>query len=53
MFTVHPQRWINNPMLWMRELVWQNPASGTRLKNYTKKMITDYEEIKFLSLSKV
>lgn len=24
MITVHPQRWTNNPLLWTKELVWQN-----------------------------
>lgn len=24
MITIHPQRWTNNPFLWVRELVWQN-----------------------------
>ena len=24
MITVHPQRWTNNPALWLRELIWQN-----------------------------
>ena len=24
MITIHPQRWTNNPALWLRELIWQN-----------------------------
>ena len=24
MFTFHPQRWMDNPAAWARELVWQN-----------------------------
>ena len=31
MITVHPQRWTNNPILWTKELAWQNT------KNFIKK----------------
>lgn len=31
MLTIHPQRWTDNPVLWMKELVWQN------IKNVVKK----------------
>lgn len=31
MINVHPQRWTNNPILWTKELVWQNT------KNFIKK----------------
>ncbi len=24
MMTFHPQRWTDNPVLWVKELVWQN-----------------------------
>ena len=33
MFTFHPQRWTDNPLLWMKELVWQN------MKNLVKRII--------------
>jgi len=33
MITIHPQRWTNNPVLWTKELVWQN------VKNVVKKAI--------------
>lgn len=33
MLTVHPQRWTNKPLPWLRELVWQN------VKNIGKGMI--------------
>ena len=33
MFTFHPQRWTNNPVLWMKELIVQN------LKNFLKRKI--------------
>jgi len=33
MFTMHPQRWTNNPILWIKELVIQN------IKNQVKKVI--------------
>lgn len=31
MITIHPQRWTNNPILWTKELAWQNT------KNFIKK----------------
>jgi len=34
MFTIHPQRWDNRPLPWIRELVWQN------VKNVGKRIIT-------------
>jgi hypothetical protein len=33
MITVHPQRWTNNPVMWMKELVWQN------MKNQVKRAL--------------
>ena len=33
MFTMHPQRWTNNMVLWTRELIWQN------VKNQIKKYL--------------
>jgi hypothetical protein len=33
MMTFHPQRWTNNPVLWTRELIWQN------LKNVGKRIV--------------
>ena len=33
MLTVHPQRWTNKPLPWLRELIWQN------IKNIAKGMI--------------
>ncbi len=33
MFTIHPERWHNNPILWTKELLWQNT------KNIIKKMV--------------
>jgi hypothetical protein len=33
MLTIHPQRWTNHPLLWTRELLWQN------VKNVVKRMI--------------
>ena len=33
MFTFHPQRWTNNPLLWTKELVWQN------VKNQAKRYL--------------
>ena len=24
MMTFHPQRWTDNPVLWVKELIWQN-----------------------------
>ncbi len=33
MFTVHPQRWTNNPVLWTKEFVMQN------MKNVVKRLI--------------
>ena len=33
MFTFHPQRWTDNPMLWTRELVLQNT------KNVAKRLL--------------
>jgi hypothetical protein len=35
MITIHPQRWDDNPLPWIRELLWQN------LKNVVKRMIAD------------
>jgi hypothetical protein len=32
MFTFHPQRWTDNPVLWTKEVVWQN------LKNQVKRI---------------
>ena len=34
MLTIHPQRWDNRPLPWIRELVWQN------FKNIGKRLIT-------------
>ena len=33
MMTFHPQRWTDNPVLWAKELVWQN------FKNQVKKYV--------------
>ena len=33
MLTIHPQRWTNNPVLWTKELVWQN------VKNTVKRIV--------------
>ena len=33
MLTIHPQRWTNKPLPWLRELIWQN------IKNIAKGMI--------------
>ncbi len=33
MITVHPQRWTNSALPWVKELVWQN------VKNLVKKII--------------
>ena len=33
MLNTHPQRWTNNPLAWMKELVWQN------VKNVVKRII--------------
>ena len=33
MINFHPQRWTNNPILWLQELIFQN------LKNMIKKII--------------
>ena len=33
MLTIHPQRWTDNPVLWTKELVWQNA------KNVVKRML--------------
>jgi hypothetical protein len=35
MLTIHPQRWDNRPISWIRELIWQN------IKNIAKKIITN------------
>lgn len=35
MLTVHPQRWDNRPLPWIRELIWQN------IKNIGKKIIAN------------
>ena len=34
MINTHPQRWTNNPILWTKELVWQN------MKNLVKRFYT-------------
>ncbi len=34
MLTVHPQRWDNRPIPWVKEFIWQN------IKNVGKKIIT-------------
>ena len=41
MLTIHPQRWTNHPLLWTRELVWQN------VKNVVKRMINADSEGRF------
>ena len=33
MLTIHPQRWTDNPIMWMKELVWQN------FKNVVKRIV--------------
>lgn len=33
MITIHPQRWTNNPILWLREMIYQN------VKNTVKRII--------------
>jgi len=38
MITIHPQRWTNNPVLWTRELVWQN------MKNVIKRYKVNSEQ---------
>jgi len=38
MMTFHPQRWTENPILWMKELVWQN------LKNAAKYFVVKLSE---------
>ena len=30
MMTFHPQRWTDKPVLWVRELVWQNVKNGVK-----------------------
>jgi len=30
MITVHPQRWSDSPLSWMKELVWQNVKNGVK-----------------------
>jgi hypothetical protein len=37
MITVHPQRWDNKPLTWVRELVWQN------VKNIGKRIVTFWQ----------
>lgn len=39
MLTVHPQRWDNRPLPWIRELIWQN------IKNVGKKIITKKKKV--------
>ncbi|AFN75900.1 hypothetical protein MROS_2670 [Melioribacter roseus P3M-2] len=36
MFTIHPERWHNNPFLWINELISQNA------KNIIKRIIVIY-----------
>jgi hypothetical protein len=38
MLTFHPQRWTNDPILWIREFVWQN------IKNFVKYFIVLRQE---------
>ena len=33
MITIHPQRWTNKPMPWLKELIWQN------IKNVGKRIL--------------
>ena len=35
MLTIHPQRWTNKPLPWMKELVWQNA------KNVVKRVLVE------------
>jgi len=30
MITVHPQRWTNHPVSWMKELIWQNSKNAVK-----------------------
>lgn len=38
MFTVHPERWYDKPLPWVKELVWQN------LKNVVKRMVVSRDQ---------
>jgi len=40
MMTFHPQRWTDNPVEWMKELVWQN------VKNVIKRAMLAYRDRK-------
>ena len=40
MITIHPQRWTNKPLPWVKELVWQNiknVAKGILVKTKKRK----------------
>jgi len=39
MFTVHPERWHSLPLLWTKELVWQN------LKNVVKRLLVSRDQV--------
>jgi len=38
MINVHPQRWHDSPLPWVKELVWQN------VKNVVKKIIIKFRD---------
>ena len=40
MLNIHPQRWNDNHLKWLNELISQN------LKNYIKKMVKNYRRLK-------
>ena len=43
MMTFHPQRWTDKPVLWVKELVWQNMKNGVKwgLVNYSRLKMED------------
>ncbi len=40
MFTVHPQRWHNNKLLWTKELLLQNSKNVIKRLFFVKKITT-------------
>lgn len=36
MFTFHPQRWTNNPLLWIKELIFQNAKNFIKRRMFVK-----------------
>lgn len=39
MFTIHPERWHDTLVPWMKELVWQN------VKNVVKRMVVGRDQV--------